>query len=267
MVRNYGGTPVRAAVVHGGPGALGSVACVARELSRTCGVIEPMQSKYTIAALIDELAAQLRDYTQEAVTLIGHSWGAWLIVLFAQAYPEMARQLILVGSGPFRASYVPQIARRRLQNLSEEEGRAFHRAVAQLNDDACPDRDRALETLGALADKADNYAPLDTSAPGDCFPADGAMYASVWREADALRADGTLCAALAGLRCPVTVIHGAQDPHPAEGVTEPLREQGVAFSSYILPKCGHSPFQETYAMERFYEILRGAVRNVAPDCK
>lgn len=259
MVRRYGEGPVQAVVVHGGPGAPGSVACVARELSKTCGVIEPMQSRHSIAELIDELDTQIRAYTQEATVLIGHSWGAWLVGLFARAHPDMARHLVLVGSGPFRAAYVPQIGARRLCNLTDEEGRAFSRAAAQLNGDDCPDRDLALQTLGRLAEKADNYDSFEVAEPGDSFPADGALYADVWREADALRADGALYSALGAIRCPVTVIHGAMDPHPAEGVTEPLREQGVAFTPYILPKCGHSPFQERYAAGRFYEILRGVV--------
>ena len=259
MVRRYGQSAVRAVVVHGGPGAPGSVACIARELSKTCGVIEPMQSKHTIPALIDELASQIRAYTQDAVTLIGHSWGAWLVVLFAQVHPEMTRHLVLVGSGPFRAEYVPKIGERRMQNLSAEEGRMFRRAARQLSDGACPDRDLALQTLGALAEKADNYDPIEVAEPGDHLPADGTMYADIWREADALRASGALYDALDALPCPVTVIHGALDPHPVEGVTEPLREQGASFTSYILPRCGHSPFQERYAASRFYELLRGVV--------
>ena len=259
MVRLYGAEPVKAAVVHGGPGAPGSVACVARELGKTCGVMEPMQSKDTISGLVAELAAQIRACTQEPITLIGHSWGAWLVVFFAQAHPEMVQHLVLVGSGPFRAEYVSRIGERRLQNLTEEERLAFRRVIAELNDETFPDRDRSLQTLGALAGKADNYEPVEVAQPGDSIPADGALYASIWPEADALRTSGALYDALAELHCPVTVIHGEQDPHPAEGVTEPMQEQGVDFTAHILPRCGHSPFKEKHAIDRFYEILRSVV--------
>lgn len=259
MVRHYGKDPVKAAVIHGGPGALGSVACIARELSKTCGVIEPLQSGYTISSLISELHIQIGTYTKEPITLIGHSWGAWLIILFAQAYPEKIRQLVLVDSGPFCTKYVPQIAKRRLANLSLEDGYAFQQAAAQLQDDSYSDRDRAFETLGRLAEKADHYAPIDAAEPGDFFPSGGEQYAAIWPEADALRANGTLYRALGAIQCPVTVIHGELDPHPVEGVTVPLREQGVSFTSYILPKCGHAPFLEQYAMNRFYEILRSII--------
>lgn len=43
-VRLYGGKPYKAAVVHGGPGALGTVAAIARVLSKDLGVIEPLQT-------------------------------------------------------------------------------------------------------------------------------------------------------------------------------------------------------------------------------
>ncbi len=131
MVRRYGEGPVQAVVVHGGPGAPGSVACVARELSKTCGVIEPMQSRHSIAELIDELDTQIRAYTQEAAVLIGHSWGAWLVVLLRGRTRTWRGISFLVGSGPFRAAYVPQIGARRLHNLSDEEGpRVFQRSRA-----------------------------------------------------------------------------------------------------------------------------------------
>lgn len=43
-VRFYGNKPYKVAVVHGGPGALGSVAAISRELSKDFGVIEPLQT-------------------------------------------------------------------------------------------------------------------------------------------------------------------------------------------------------------------------------
>ena len=39
--RYYGAEPYQAIVVHGGPGALGTVPAIARELSKDYGVIEP----------------------------------------------------------------------------------------------------------------------------------------------------------------------------------------------------------------------------------
>ncbi len=58
-VRKYGNHPYRVAVVHGGPGAPGYMATVARELAKTVGVIEPLQTKESVVGQIDELIEQL----------------------------------------------------------------------------------------------------------------------------------------------------------------------------------------------------------------
>jgi len=81
--RIYGERPYKAAVVHGGPGAAGSMAPVARTLSDDIGVIEPFQKKDSVQALVDEMHELLEDYDEERLILIGHPWGAWLSMLFA----------------------------------------------------------------------------------------------------------------------------------------------------------------------------------------
>jgi hypothetical protein len=43
-LRIYGKKPFNIAVIHGGPGAPGEIAAVARELSSITGVLEPLQT-------------------------------------------------------------------------------------------------------------------------------------------------------------------------------------------------------------------------------
>ncbi len=47
-LRKYGRAPYTVAIVHGGPGAPGDMAPVARELSTTYGVLEPLQTEETL---------------------------------------------------------------------------------------------------------------------------------------------------------------------------------------------------------------------------
>jgi len=260
MVRKYGKDPYKAAVIHGGPGALGSVACIAKELAESFGVIEPIQTKYSICDLILELHEQISAATNVPITLIGHSWGAWLVVLFANEYPDMVKQLVLVSSGPFKQEYVSMILERRLKNLSDNEGDLFVKSIEQLNDNKIIDKDTALNNLGRLAEKADNYDIIEIQEDAEhSFNSDGEIYSAIWTQADELRRNGDLFDALKNLKCPVVVVHGDFDAHPIEGVVEPLREQGVIFGTHILSKCGHSPFIEKYAKELFYRILRDTV--------
>lgn len=64
-VRTYGTAPFQVAVIHGGPGAPGEMAPVARELSLLCGVLEPLQTKTTVAEQVEELATVLRALVRE----------------------------------------------------------------------------------------------------------------------------------------------------------------------------------------------------------
>jgi hypothetical protein len=47
-LRKYGREPYTLALIHGGPGAPGEMAPVARELSRAYGVLEPLQTATTL---------------------------------------------------------------------------------------------------------------------------------------------------------------------------------------------------------------------------
>ena len=256
LIRTYGNEPYRAAVIHGGPGAPGSVACIARELSKTLGVIEPIQSRYSVSELIEELCERLQSVTQEPLALIGHSWGAWLAFLFAAEHPRLVQRLVLIGSGPFEDGYVPQITERRLTRLSPEEAEQFRELLAVLEQSDGSKKDDAMNRLADLLEKSDNVDPLTIETDElDFLPVDGKMYASVWSEAAAMRCDGRLVAALKKLACPVHVLHGDNDPHPVEGVVEPLRECHVGFTCHVLKNSGHSPFRERQAFLEFYRTL------------
>jgi len=58
------------------------------------------------------------------------------------------------------------------------------------------------------------------------------------------------------IKCPVVAIHGDYDPHPAEGVAEPLSRILKDFRFILLEKCGHRPWLERSARDRFYSILK-----------
>ena len=249
MTRVHGGPPYKTVFVHGGPGAIGSLkacACEASRLSNT-GVVEALQSKYSIAGLIEELHAQVAQNCQEGAALVGHSWGAWLSVLFAKEYPELCKTIVLIGCPPLTDAYVGEISSRRMQNLSEKECEAFR----CLTVGAATGAD--MEQIPNILEKADNYC-LESSRAKE-GGTDSEMYNRVCGEAAKLRTSGELLAAFRSIRSKLYLIQGDRDPHPAKGVTEPLTENGVPCEAYILEKCGHSPFMEKYAKEEFYRIL------------
>lgn len=256
--RKYGSEPFGVVVVHGGPGAVGSMASIACTLGQARGVLEALQTATTLNGQMEELHLVVEHAAAPPVIFIGHSWGAWLSALVTAAYPGLVRKLILVGSGPFEEQYVPQIAANRLKRLSAPEHEEYLRLVELLDQSAPPASAASLSRLGELSDKADNYDPIELSndpvnLDGSIDPAE--IYQRVWPQAAMLRATGELLRRVATITCPVVAIHGDCDPHPAGGVQRPLAATLPDFRMIILERCGHTPWVERQAREKFYQIL------------
>ncbi len=259
MVGVHGSPPYRIAVVHGGPGACGSLARMAEELSRRMnrGVLEPIQAAGTLEELTDELYGQLQTFSPaEQVSLVGHSWGGWLSVLCAAKYPRKVASLVLVGCAPFEDRYVPKILENRLGKLPLGERSCFTRLLEKLSGGASEEEIRQVE---AFVERTDNVCllPSERDSSG-IFRGD--VYASIWKQAADWRTRGLLVGKLEEIVCPVYVIHGQDDPHPLEGVVEPLSRRGVRYQVQVLKNCGHSPFREKDAHADFFLHLASILR-------
>lgn len=180
--------------------------------------------------------------------MAGHSWGAWLVALFAEKYPDWIERIILIGSVPLEDKYVSEIGIRRVSDLSEEDGEIFQRLIRNQA------TDEDMEKIPGIFERSDNYCLEDRERHG-ADKTDSEMHDKVWSEAAKLRTSGKLLKSFRNIRSRICLIQGDADPHPAKGVTVPLQENGIACETYILEKCGHSPFMEKYAKDEFYKIL------------
>lgn len=254
-LRKHGKKPFTVAVVHGGPGANGEMEPVARELSASFGVLEPLQTARTIQGQIDELKSVLDSHGTGPMTLIGHSWGAWLTFVLAAQYPRVAEKIILVGSGPFEIEYKEGIMKTRLSRLSASDRKEALALRDKLADYPRVDQ-RTLDKFVNLISKGDNYDPVAGTNVTD-FKYH--LYQSIWPEADAWRRSGKLIRFGKKIRCPVIAIHGDYDPHPYQGVKKPLSRTVADFEFVLLKKCGHSPWNERHMSGKFYRLLRGFI--------
>ena len=159
-LRKYGKPPFSIVVIHGGPGAAGEMAPVARELKSDGGVLEPFQTTDSIKGQVDELKTVLEENGDLPLVLIGFSWGAWLSFIFAANYPAFVRKLILVGSGPFEEKYAVGIQKIRLNRLSQKDRKEAESLIRVLNDPAAGDKDKVFSWLGELFSRADAYDPI-----------------------------------------------------------------------------------------------------------
>lgn len=229
------------------------MAPVARELSSRCGILEPLQTAASLPGQIDELSTTLREVGHPPVTLIGFSWGAWLSFMLSANYPQLVERLILVSGGPFEDRFATAIQETRLNRLSSADRIAVSSALEVLSDPAGKERNAAFARLGTLLSKADAHDPVETEGEVIDYRVD--IFESVWRDAAELRKSGKLLELGTHIRCPVIAIHGSYDPHPAQGVMEPLSAVLEDLRFIPLERCGHKPWIERRARDEFYAIL------------
>jgi pimeloyl-ACP methyl ester carboxylesterase len=217
-------------------------------------VLEPLQTAATLDGQVSELHNLLRENASLPVTLVGHSWGAWLSFIVTARHPASVKKLVLVGSGPFEQQYAVNITGTRLTRLSEADRVSALYLIEALNEPDTEHKDKLMAEFGALFARADAYDLL----PDDHEALEVQYEAGqrIWQAAEALRRSGKLLEMGKQIACPVVAIHGDYDPHPAEGVERPLSRVLRDFRFTLLDKCGHTPWLERQARDRFYDILR-----------
>jgi len=258
MIRKYGDPPFKVAVLHGGPGAPGYMAPVARELGKTVGVIEPIQTRHSVGGQIDELIGQLSAHAAIPVTLIGSSWGA-VLALFAAARGEInIGRLVLIGCAVFDARSSADIEILRLERLAPNKRRRYNELLETMESAEGEMAHRLMEEWGSILFDTDVYDSITRDL--EIIEVQRDIFEKVWGEFVTLRdRPGYLLAEFSKIDIPVVVIHGEYDPHPINGIRPFLQNCMTKISFHILPECGHYPWIERRAGGRFYEILKSEI--------
>jgi len=262
-VRKYGNPPYKVAVIHGGPGAPGYMAPVARELSKMAGVIEPIQTRDSLMEQIEELEKQLADYSNPPVTIIGSSWGAVLALFLGARKNITLEKLILIGSAVFDAESSSRIEKIRMARLDVENRQRFEEIQYRLAQAKNEDLGKIAKEWGDIFFNTDIYDPLTTDL--EVIEVQYEIHKKVWADFVALRdRPGFLKEEFSKIDTPAVVIHGDYDPHPIEGIRPFLEDCLTDVRFYILPNCGHYPWIERFAERQFYNILRKESFNLPP---
>jgi len=258
-VRTYGRGPREVVLLHGGPGAQGSVAGLARDLEGRFHVLEPLQRRggdapLTVARHVEDLAA----VAPARAVLVGWSWGAMLGLSYAATHSDRVRALVLVGCGTYdpaaRAAYHDAMAKRR--------GPGWDALLARLDATTDPaERTRLFDTLGNLADRAQAYDPLPEEA--EALEPDPLGYQETWRDVLRLQEMGAEPAAFRAIEAPVLMLHGREDPHPGPAIRDSLRAHVPHLEYVAFPRCGHVPWRERHARTAFLDVLTRALDGFA----
>ncbi len=261
-VREYGDPPFQAALIHGGPGAPGYMAPVARELSGDYGVLEPLQSADSLVRQIDELEQQLARYDLSRLTLIGSSWGAVLGLFLASRGIVEVQRLVLIGSAVFDAVNSRRVEEIRRGRMSKDSRARYDELRNKLAGAEGEERNKLFAAMAALHDDSDFFDPISTDL--EVIEVQRDVNHRVWHDFVALRdRPSYLREEFSKINVPVTIIHGDYDPHLLTGI-EPFLTSCISdITTHVLPNCGHYPWMERQAKDEFYRLLREVLKTSA----
>lgn len=239
-------------MLHGGPGAAGYMAPVARALSNRFDVFEPLQrgsglEPLTVARHVQDLDDAITRNCDQPPAIVGHSWGAMLALAHAGAHPDRVSSLVLVGCGTFSRA-----ARARMgEILAARRTRAIEREL-ELSA-SCTDPDERLSRRGRIMQKLQSCDLMEgADEPARC---DARAHEETWRDALRLQEEGIHPKAFAAIRVPVLMLHGVEDPHPGPMVRDSLLPFIPQLEYVEYARCGHYPWLEKEAHEAFWDAL------------
>jgi len=233
-VRQYGAAGPLVILLHGGPGAPGHMAAVARGLAGRFRVLEPFQRPSGGEPLtVARHAADLDELVAGRAALAGSSWGAMLALAYAAEHPERAGPLALIGCGTF-----------------DERSRARMREV--LDERLTPETRRRLEALDPV-ESLYSFDPVDE--PDESEPVDARAHRETWEDMLRLQREGVYPAAFRAIRSPVLMLHGGYDPHPGRMIRDSLAPYLPQLEYHEWERCGHYPWREKAVREEFFALL------------
>lgn len=254
-VRRYGTTGPFVFVLHGGPGAPGHMAPVARGLSDVFQVLEPWQrgsgcEPLSVARHVEDLHDLVTTWCRGARPgLVGSSWGAMLALAYAAAHPGATGPLALIGCGTFD----PMARERFHATVRARMDDRLQNRLARLPDEY-PDRDARLEALGDLLLPIYSYEPITADTGTEAV--DARAYEETWADMLRLQAEGVYPAAFQAINAPVIMLHGAADPHPGPMIRATLSDYLPQLEYREWRRCGHYPWLERFAQSEFFRVLR-----------
>ncbi|HEX9639422.1 MAG TPA: alpha/beta hydrolase [Acidobacteriota bacterium] len=256
-IRNHGTSGPQVIVLHGGPGAPGSAAPLARGLADRFRVLEPWQRgsggvPLTVERHVEDLRVLIGDLEAAAPpALVGWSWGAMLALAYAAAHPTQTGPIALVGCGTF-----DRTARGRLhERLEERMDDELRRRLAHLAEEEV-DPERLLMRRFELTRPLYAFDPIDTDEDaGDVERWDARSFEETWNDMVRLQDQGVYPAAFRAIHSPLLMLHGAYDPHPGALIRRSLAPHLPQLEYKEWERCGHCPWAERAVQVDFFAVL------------
>jgi len=266
-------------VLHGGPGLnLEGLRPDLEPLARRHMVIYfdqrgsghsemPDTLRLTAALMVKDLEALRRAFRIDRMTLLGHSWGGGLAVLYAAEYPEHVARMLLVGPvpprpGTYLKQYNTDAAARR--DSAETARQAVADSIQRVAEDpypACRESNRIfLRGVAATPEAASRIRGDLCAGTATNLRLQGMLNRKVWESFwDTTAVEGYDWRQLAGrVPAPTLVVHGDRDPLPLAGSEEWARVLPHA-RLVVIADAGHYPHAEQ--PEQFFPAVETFLSN------
>jgi proline iminopeptidase len=209
----------------------------------------------TVHAVVEDLEALRVHLRQERLSLLGHSWGGMLAMAYAVAHPDRVERLILVGSGgptlEFQQWFGDNIeARLRPEDI---EARDYWMAAAKSGVESGKVATEMLRAIapGYFFDRKLGLAFASSFQDGQFHPdVNDRLFAE-------MRSSYDLREGLKGLKRPVLIVQGHQDPI-GDKTAEEIHALIGGSSLVYIRRCGHFPWIEQP------EVFRKAIAEFLP---
>ena len=241
-------------LIHGGPGAQGSLHGLNNSLPEHLNSREILQ-RYSgeVPLSVDQHIADMREFISEPANILGHSWGAMLTLSFAASYPHLCRQLILVGCGTYSLESRQEYERRIALRIDPQMKALLKQAIQEAK---TPDEhELAFRNYGEYATKIQAYDPIPDPFPDHITKWDPIGHSETWSDVMRLQQEKIEPNRFTAIICPVTLIQGAQDPHPGELIRDDLLPYIPQLKYIELDQCGHEPWLERHTRTPFLKLI------------
>ncbi len=235
--------------LHGGPGVFGYIENLCETVSSFCRPFFYNQrgsrqtgSEIGIYDHISDLKKIIdRLFPDSRPTLIGHSWGAMLAVLFASEYPNHVHKVIVVGIGPLNSQTGKEFMREILSRFGDQRG-YFDELWENIEneDDEILQQAHANKYINEVVPFYQNGTE-SVSKLGPLYWDFKASFKTM-TESDAYVETGKYENALSKMQCPIVVIHGSNDLLSPKFLFPIFTKYHPAVKLYEIEGAGHYPW-------------------------
>ena len=96
---------------------------------------------------------------------------------------------------------------------------------------------------------------FDLVSPAELCECDARAHEETWNDMVRLQEAGVYPARFDAIECPVTMLHGAVDPHPGTMIRDSLRPPMPQLEYHEWQNCGHYPWLERAVGDEFYATV------------